>query len=70
MMELHEEIEKNPKVESLYLFYHHLLNFSIFESKISGCQESCPRDSEDGDKRDMDSSPLDSSLLPRVVASS
>ena len=26
MMELHEEVEKKPKAEKLYLFYHHLLN--------------------------------------------
>ena len=25
-MELHEEVEKNPKAENLYLFYHHLSN--------------------------------------------
>ena len=25
-MELHEKVEKNPKAENLYLFYHHLSN--------------------------------------------
>ena len=45
--------------------------------QIFGCynstphkDESRPRDSEDVDKRDADSPPLDSSLLPRVVPSS
>ena len=25
-MELHEEVEKNPKAKNMYLFYHHLPN--------------------------------------------
>ena len=51
----HEDI--NSKLNHFYLYFK--------KKQIFGCynSESHPRDSDDGDKRDVDILPLDSSLL-------